>query len=148
MKISEIATNYLIVGILEEHEDYRDYSLDKFTIINTTEEWRERQRQRIEALEHFQQDDSFNFLDYTDDSIGLFKFSESYPEIKKWLEEKRMFFIDAGEDEMKKLIPIPDFIEKPGIQIRKDGTAVVNAYNRYSSTEISSVRFSLKEVIK
>lgn len=149
MKISKIATNYLVLGILEEYEDYYDYSRDKFIIINTVGQWRERQRDRIEALKYFEQDDSFNFLDYTDDSIGFFKFSEEhYPQIKKWIEKKEMFFIDAGEDEMKKLIPIPDLLERPGIQIKKDGTAVVNAYDRYSSTEILSVRFPLKGIVK
>ncbi|KUJ58343.1 hypothetical protein [Chryseobacterium aquaticum] len=149
MKISEIATDYLVVGVLEEYEDYYDYSHSEFTIINTTKHWREIQRKRIKALSHFENDDSFNFIDYLDKAIGFFSFSpEHYPQIKTLLEEKTAFFLDAEVGEIAMLISAPYSLERVGLQICKDGTAIANAYEKTCSKEFSTVRFPLKELLK
>lgn len=147
MKISDKTTDYLVVSLWEKCEDYEYYSPDEFAIINSTEQWREVQRQRLGALKQFEKDDSFNCVDYCDDAIGFFKFSKD-DNLKSWLKEKPMFFLEASKEEIENLNGVEFKLEKSGIEIFIDGTAFFTAFEKYTGSKFSTFRFPLKEAVK
>lgn len=141
MKISNIPTDYLLVKALNESE------LCDFAIIHTTEQWRVRQKERIIAVTPFENDDSFKWLNYKDESVDFFRYSDEYhPEIKQWLSENNMLFIETNAEELKLLKGIDFKMSSYQMQVFSNGNAVYSCFEKNLGDEFWTCEFSLNEL--
>ena len=119
MKISDIPTDYLLIKAFNESE------LCDFAIIHTTEQWQVKQKERMIAVTAFKNDDSFKWLNYKDESVDFFRYSEKdHLEIQKWLSENNMLFIETNAKELKMLKGIDFKMSSYQMQVFSNGNAV------------------------
>lgn len=143
MKISNTPTDYLLIKALNESE------LCDFAIIHTTEEWKEIQNKRLNAVKPFENDDSFKWLNYKDEAVNFYRYSnESYTEIQKWLSENDMLFLETNNEELKKLKGIDFRMSNYQMQVFSNGNALYSCFEKHLGDEFWTVQLSLKELIK
>jgi hypothetical protein len=86
MKISKIPTDYLFIKSIDSNE------FSDFAIIHTTEQWRELCTERLDSVKPFENDTFFKWLNYKDEAVDFFRFTdESFSEIKDWFQNNDMF---------------------------------------------------------
>lgn len=141
MKISNIPTDYLLIKAFNESE------LCDFAIIHTTEQWKVKQKERMIAVTQFKNDDSFKWLNYKDESVDFFRYSdEDRPEIKQWLSENNMLFIETDAEELKMLKGIDFKISSYQMQVFNNGNAVYSCFEKNLGDEFWTCEFSLNEL--
>ena len=120
-----------------------------FAIIHITEEWKNTQKKRLEAVKFVESDHDLKWLNYADTNVEFFIFSqEHYPEIEQWLEEKSNVYIGLHKEEMKRLITHPNRPHNYQMQVFKNGNAIYNSFGKYVEEEFWTEEFSLEELIK
>lgn len=101
MKKSIKATEYLIIKTKTNSE----WDNGDFASIHITEDWKQTQQKRLEAVKIVESDYDLKWLNYEDTNIEFFKFSEeSYPEIQGWFSERSRIFIELEKDDLKKFL--------------------------------------------
>ncbi|MCF2218319.1 hypothetical protein H9Q08_03270 [Chryseobacterium sp. PS-8] len=143
MKISKIPTDYLFIKSIDSSE------FSDFAIIRTTEQWRELCKERIKAVKPFENDDFFKWLNYKDEAIDFFRFSnECFTEIEDWFQSIEMFFVETDEEEISQLKPLGFVLNSYQMQVFNDGNAIYNAFEKHLGSEYWTVQFSLNELVQ
>lgn len=143
MKISKIPTDYLFIKSIDSSE------FSDFAIIHTTEQWRELCKERIKAVKPFENDDFFKWLNYKDEAIDFFRFSnECFTEIEDWFKSMEMFFVETDEEEISQLKPLDFVLNSYQMQVFNDGNAIYNAFEKHLGSEYWTVQFSLNELVQ
>lgn len=143
MKISQTPTDYLFVKALNVCE------FCDFAVIHTTEEWKTVQKERLNAVKPFENDDSFKWFNYNDESVDFYCYSEeSYPEIQKWFSENDRLFIKTNEEELEKLKGIDFRMSSYQMKVFSNGNALYSCFEKHLGDEFWTVEFSLKELTK
>ncbi len=141
MKISSTPTDYLLIKAFNESE------LCDFAIIHTTEQWRVTQKERMIAVTTFKNDDSFKWLNYKDESVDFFRYSdEDHPEIQQWLSESNLLFIETNAEELKLLKGIDFKMSSYQMQVFSNGNAVYSCFEKNLGDEFWTCEFSLNEL--
>ncbi|WDF45400.1 hypothetical protein PQ459_10875 [Chryseobacterium sp. KACC 21268] len=141
MKISNIPTDYLLIKAFNESE------LCDFAIINTTVEWKEIQKERLNSVKAFENDDSFKWLNYNDEAVDFYRYSnEGYLEIREWLCDDSVLFIETNEEELRELKGIDFKLSSYQMQVFSNGNAVYSCFEKNLGNEFWTSEFSLKEL--
>ncbi|OCA69139.1 hypothetical protein BBI01_18215 [Chryseobacterium artocarpi] len=141
MKISLTPTDYLFIKSIDNSE------FSDFAIIHTTEQWKQICKERLDAVEPFKTDDFFKWLNYKDEAIDFFRFSDDrFPELKEWFSEKQIFFVETDDDEISELKPLDFILRNYQMQVFNDGTAIYNAFEKHLGEEYWTIKFSLKQL--
>ncbi|PWN58461.1 hypothetical protein [Chryseobacterium viscerum] len=141
MKISNVPTDYLLVKAFNECE------LCDFAIIHTAVQWRVRQKERMIAVTPFKNDDSFKWLNYKDESVDFFRYSdENQFQIQQWLSENNTLFIETNTEELKMLKGIDFKMSSYQMQVFSNGNAVYSCFEKNLGDEFWTCEFSLNEL--
>ncbi|UMQ41629.1 MULTISPECIES: hypothetical protein [unclassified Chryseobacterium] len=140
MKISLKPTEFLLIGA------FHNGDLCDFAIIHTTEEWKATAKKRMQAAKCFIDDDTFKWLNYDDESIEFFSYSDKIPEIKEWLTDKNMVFVETDLEEIKSLPQNDVRISCKQMQVFSNGDAVYSCFESYADDEFWTHQFSLEEL--
>ena len=143
MKTSTKPTEYLLIKAMTNSE----WDDCDFAIIHITDDWKQTQKKRLEAVKPLENDYDLKWLNYTDTNIEFFKFSEEhYPEIQKWLSERSRIFIELETDDLKRLLQPENSLNCYQMQVYKNGNAIYNAFGKHTSEEFWTEEFSLWEL--
>ena len=143
MKTSLTPTEYLLIKAMTNSE----WDDCDFAIIHITDDWKQTQKKRLEAVKPLENDYDLKWLNYTDTNIEFFKFSEEhYPEIQKWLSERSRIFIELETDDLKRLLQPENRLNCYQMQVYKKGNAIYNAFGKHTSEEFWTEEFSLWEL--
>ena len=143
MKKSIEATEYLLIKAKTNSE----WDNGDFAIIHITEDWKQTQKKRLEAVEPLENDYDLKWLNYADTNIEFFKFSEEhYPEVEEWLSERSRIFIELETDDLKRLLQPENSLNCYQMQVYKNGNAIYNAFGKHTNEEFWTEEFSLWEL--
>ena len=144
MKTSLTPTEYLLIKAMTNSE----WDDCDFAIIHITDDWKQTQKKRLEAVKPLENDYDLKWLNYTDTNIEFFKFSEEhYPEIQKWLSERSRIFIELETDDLKRLLQPENSLNCYQMQVYKNGNAIYNAFGKHTSEEFWTEEFLLTKLI-
>lgn len=143
MKKSIEATEYLLIKAKTNSE----WDNGDFAIIHITEEWKQTQQKRLEAVKIVENDYDLKWLNYADTNVEFFRFSkELYPEVEDWLSERSRIFIELETDDLKRLLQPENSLNCYQMQVYKNGNAIYNAFGKHTSEEFWTEEFSLWEL--
>ena len=143
MKTSLKPTEYLLIKAMTNSE----WDDCDFAIIHITDDWKQTQKKRLEAVKPLENDYDLKWLNYTDTNIEFFKFSEEhYPEIQKWLSERSRIFIELETDDLKRLLQPENSLNCYQMQVYKNGNTIYNAFGKHTIEEFWTEEFSLWEL--
>ena len=143
MKTSLTPTEYLLIKAMTNSE----WDDCDFAIIHITDDWKQTQKKRLEAVKPLENDYDLKWLNYTDTNIEFFKFSEEhYPEIQKWLSERSRIFIELEKDDLKRLLQPENSLNCYQMQVYKNGNTIYNAFGKHTIEEFWTEEFSLWEL--
>ena len=143
MKKSIEATEYLLIKAKTNSE----WDNGDFAIIHITEDWKQTQKKRLEAVKPLENDYDLKWLNYADTNIEFFKFSEEhYPEVEEWLSERSRIFIELETDDLKRLLQPENSLNCYQMQVYKNGNAIYNAFGKHTNEEFCTEEFSLWEL--
>ena len=144
MKKTLQPTEYLLIKAMTNSE-WDDCG---FAIIHITDDWKQTQKKRLEAVKPLENDYDLKWLNYTDTNIEFFKFSEEhYPEVEEWLSERNQIFIELRKEDLKKLLTHENRPHNYQMQVFKNGNAIYNAFGKHTSEEFWTEEFLLTQLI-
>jgi hypothetical protein len=144
MEQSDKPTSYLLIKSSTNSE----WDACDFAIINTTEQWQQAQKKRLEVIKIIENDEDIKSLNYFDTHVEFFRFSKVYyPVVEEWLSERNRVFIELEKEDLKELKQPKNSLCHYQIQISKDGNAIYKAYGKHTEEEFRTVEFSLWELI-
>jgi hypothetical protein len=145
MKNSIKATEYLLIKAMTNSE----WDNGDFAIIHITEDWKQTQKKRLEAVKIVENDYDLKWLNYADTNVEFFRFSEEkYPEVKQWLSESNRIFIELEKEDLKKMLQPENNLNCYQMQVFKSGNAIYNAFGKHTGEEFWTKEFSLLELTK
>lgn len=145
MKLAYKPTEYILLkaGNNSEWDDC------DFAIIHISEEWKNTQKKRLQAVKLVENDHDLKWLNYADTNVEFFKFSEEhYPEVEEWLSERSRIFIELEKEDLKELSQPENNLNCYQMQVFKNGNAIYNAFGKHTGEEFWTEEFSLEELIK
>lgn len=143
MKKSLEATEYLLIKTKTNSE----WDNGDFAIIHITDDWKQTQKKRLEAVKPLENDYDLKWLNYADTNIEFFKFSEEhYPEVEVWLSERSRIFIELEKDDLKRLLQPENSLNCYQMQVYKNGNTIYNAFGKHTIEEFWTEEFSLWEL--
>lgn len=143
MKESNKATEYLLI----KPKTNSEWDNGDFAIIHITEDWKQTQHKRLEAVKIVENDYDLKWLNYEHTNIEFFKFSEQiYPEIQEWLSGISRIFIELEKDDLKKFLQPENNLNCYQMQVFKNGNAIYNAFGKHTGEEFWIEEFSLSEL--
>ena len=143
MKKSLKQTEYLLIKAMTNSE----WDNGDFAIIHITEDWKQTQKKRLEAVKIVENDADLKWLNYADTNVEFFKFSEdNYPEVKQWLSDGSKIFIELEKEDLKKMLQPENLLNCYQMQVYKNGNAIYNAFGKHTSEEFWTEEFSLYQL--
>lgn len=145
MKKSVKVTEYLLIKAMTNSE----WDNGDFAIIHITEDWKQSQQKRLEAVKIVENDYDLKWLNYADTNVEFFRFSEEkYPEVEQWLSESNRIFIELEKDDLKKFLQPENNLNCYQMQVYKNGNAICNAFGKHTGEEFWTEEFTLSELIE
>ena len=143
MKKSLKQTEYLLIKAMTNSE----WDNGDFAIVHITEDWKNIQKKRLEAVKIVENDADLKWLNYADTNVEFFKFSEdNYPEVKQWLSDGSKIFIELEKEDLKKMLQPENLLNCYQMQVYKNGNAIYNAFGKHTSEEFWTEEFSLYQL--
>ena len=137
-------TEYLLIKAMTNSE----WDNGDFAIVHITEDWKNIQKKRLEAVKIVENDADLKWLNYADTNVEFFKFSEdNYPEVKQWLSDGSKIFIELEKEDLKKMLQPENLLNCYQMQVYKNGNAIYNAFGKHTSEEFWTEEFLLTKLI-
>lgn len=144
MKISNTPTAHLLLRASSNSE----WDCCDFAIVNLSKEWKQTQQKRLDAVEPFKGDISFQSLNFYDSSADFYQpdedgilSSEDLPKDKDWC------FVELTDAELEKLAPPENLLDCHTIVVYNNGEVRYKAYGKHTAEEFWTERFSLQQVV-
>lgn len=121
----------------------------EFAIVHITEDWKKEQAKRLEAVQPFAGDYSFQSLNYYDTAVDFYKAgADDHPDIEALLEGKEWAFVALLEGEQENLAIPENRLDCYRLVVYGSGNAVYKAYGKHTSEEFWTEEFSLAQLIQ
>lgn len=144
MKLSEKPTNHLLIKAYTNSE----WDCCDFALINLSGEWKERQAARLQAVKPYEEDYSFQSMNYYDGSADFYQCGADGEDMKALLGDKVWAFVELDKNETEKLVPPESRLDCYKIVIYRDGSARYEAYGKHTSEEFWTDEFSLQFLLE
>lgn len=144
MKLSDKPTNHLLVKAYTNSE----WDCCDFALINLSGEWQERQAARLQAVKPYEEDYSFQAMNYYDGSVDFYQSGADGEDIGALLTDKDQAFVELDKNETEKLVPPESCLDCYKIVIYRDGNARYEAYGKHTSEEFWTDEFPLQLLLK
>lgn len=140
MEISKNKTNKIIIRAFSNYKE--DYNTDicQFAIISISNEWEQKQRNRIKAIEHLCLDEDFYKISFDDSNVVFFENSHIF-NINELLENKQDWaFIQIEKQEYEELLKtqVDSKIIYSKIELYKDGLFEFVSTDKYYDEYITN----------
>ncbi len=143
MKVSNKATEYVLIKA-STNSEWDDCS---FAIVNITNNWKEKQAKRLEAIKEFMNDNCFLSLNFYDSSVTFFKSDENdSPDIGQMLQEEDWAFVDLEENELASFNHPESPLDCYSLVLYRSGHTVFTAYDKYSNDEFRTEELNLNKL--
>lgn len=143
MKISDKPT----ADILIKADTNSEWDCCEFAFIHLSEEWRERQAKRLEAVKPFKDDFNFQSIKFYDSSIQFFQPGDEEPDMEELLAGKDWVFVELDDDELDGLTSPETSLDFYKIVIYRDGNARYEAFGKHTTEDFYTNEFPLQQLI-
>lgn len=144
MKISDKPTGYILI---KAHTD-SEWDCCDFALIYLSEEWKQQQAKRLEAVKPFADNDTFSSINFYDSSVNFFQTGdEDEPDVEELLADKEWAFVELDDDDETDRMTSPENrLECYKLVIYRDGNARYEAIGKYTNEEFWTSEFSLQQL--
>ncbi len=141
------ATNNPTAYILLKATTNSEWDNCEFAIVPITEEWKKVQAKRLETVKPFEEDYTFQSMNYSDTSVDFYSTDENgEPNMEQLLAGYQWVFVELDEGERQALTPPENRLDCYGLVVYNNGNAFYKAYGRHTSEEFWTEEFSLQQV--
>jgi len=135
--------------LLTEAHTNSEWDNCAFALIHITDEWKERAKQRLEAVKPFKGDYYFQSVNYRDGAVDFYQIGEDeQPDIASLLDGKEWAFVETDEAELKNLSVPENRLNCYTLVVLCSGVAYYTASGKYSNEEFWTDDFSLQQIIE
>jgi len=121
----------------------------EFAIVYITEDWIKEQTKRLEAVNPFAGDYSFQSLNYYDSAVDFYITGENdQPDIEALLAGKEWVFVELTGDEQEAFAVPENRLNCYRLKVYGSGNAQYCAYGKHTGEEFWTGEFSLTELIQ
>ncbi len=143
MKISDKPT----ADILIKADTNSEWDCCEFAFIHLSEEWRERQAKRLEAVKPFKDDFNFQSIKFYDSSVQFFQPGDEEPHMEELLAGRDWVFVELDDDELDGLTSPETSLDFYKIVIYRDGNARYEAFGKHTTEDFYTNEFPLQQLI-
>lgn len=144
MQISETPTDYILVKARTNSE----WDSCDFGIVNLSNAWRQNQLKRLDTVEPFVDDYTFQSLNFYDCAVDFYQESDdSLPDVNELLADKSWAFVDVSEEELGTLTQPENALDCYIIAIERNGEAKYKAYGKHTGEEFWTEGFPLSDIL-
>lgn len=145
MNISDKPTDHILV---RAHTDSEWDSCD-FAIISVSENWQKEQLARLETVKAFENDWSFNSMNFFDGSAGFYSSGDDgLPDVDELLSDKMWAFVELTQEEQDNLTPPESCLDCYKMVLYKDGDAKYTAYGKHTDEEFWTTELPLRKILE
>lgn len=145
MKPSDKPTAHLLV---KAHTD-SEWDNCEFAIIHLSEEWKQKQAQRLGYVKPLQGNNSFGSMNFYDTAVDFYRAGEEdQPDMEKMLAGKEWVFVELENGEPETFTVPENRLDCYRLVLRTNGTAYYTAYGKHTSEEFWTEEFSLHQLIQ
>lgn len=145
MQISETPTDYILVKARTDSE----WDSCDFAIVNLSNAWRQNQLKRLDTVEPFVDDYTFQSLNFYDCAVDFYQESDaSLPDVNEFLANRSWAFVDVSEEEQDTLTQPENALDGYTISIKSNGEAKYKAYGKHTGEEFWTEEFPLSDILK
>lgn len=144
MKTSSLPTDFMLLRAYTNSE----WDECHFALIYCTREWKERMKQRLQAVQPFAEDYNFCSMNFYDTSVDFYRTDEDgQPDIHTLLGEKDWAFVELDEDEQDKFLPPESALDTYRLRLYRNGTVMYSAYGKNTGEEFYTEEFSVTDIL-
>lgn len=144
MKTASNITDFILVKAHTNSE----WDECHFAIIHCTQEWKERMKQRLQAVQPFAEDYNFCSLNFYDTSVDFYRTdSEEQPDLETILQEKEWTFVEMENGEQETFLVPENRLNTYRLSLYRNGTAIYSAYGKNTGEEFYTEEFSVSEIL-
>ena len=145
MQLSTTVTDHILVRA-NTNSEWDDCDC---AIISLSENWKKRQRARLEAAKSLADDTDFRSLSFYEDSVDFYRISdEDVQNVDELLTGKDWIFVEVIDEELENLTSPENSLDCYRLFIYGDGYAKYTAFGRHTSEECWTEKFSLQKFLE
>lgn len=145
MKASNKPTSHILIKAYTNSE----WDCCEFAIIHLSEEWRELQAKRLEAVKPYTEDYTFQSIRFYDGSVEFFQSGEDDKfDVEELLADKEWVFVELDDSELDKLTLPENSLFCYKLVICRDKNARYEAFGKHTNEEFWTNEFPLQQLIE